>query len=98
MYCTAVLLSNAIHCRLYLDQPVGVGFSHGATIVGTSQEAAEDVWKVRTVVNYPHRLGLDPVLLVPANLLLRFSFQQISQERLCHLDRVVRGSLRANDR
>ncbi|TFK75532.1 alpha/beta-hydrolase [Pluteus cervinus] len=29
---------------LYIDQPVGVGFSHGDTEVGTSQEAAADVW------------------------------------------------------
>ena len=31
--------------RLYIDQPVGVGFSHGTTTVGTSQEAASDIWK-----------------------------------------------------
>ena len=30
---------------LYIDQPVGVGFSHGTTTVGTSQAAASDVWK-----------------------------------------------------
>ncbi|KAF5356576.1 hypothetical protein D9758_008269 [Tetrapyrgos nigripes] len=29
---------------LFIDQPVGVGFSHGTLEVGTSQEAAEDVW------------------------------------------------------
>ncbi|KAK7439809.1 hypothetical protein VKT23_017385 [Stygiomarasmius scandens] len=29
---------------LFIDQPVGVGFSHGTLDVGTSQEAAEDVW------------------------------------------------------
>ena len=29
---------------LYIDQPVGTGFSHGQTTVGTSQEAAADVW------------------------------------------------------
>lgn len=29
---------------LYIDQPVGVGFSHGTESVGTSQEAAADVW------------------------------------------------------
>ena len=29
---------------LYIDQPVGAGFSHGATEVGTSEEAAKDVW------------------------------------------------------
>ncbi|KIJ41895.1 hypothetical protein M422DRAFT_229416 [Sphaerobolus stellatus SS14] len=30
---------------LYIDQPVGVGFSHGTTTVGTSLAAAQDVWK-----------------------------------------------------
>ncbi|EIN08494.1 serine carboxypeptidase [Punctularia strigosozonata HHB-11173 SS5] len=30
---------------LYIDQPIGVGFSYGDTTVGTSQEAASDVWK-----------------------------------------------------
>ncbi|KAJ3502273.1 hypothetical protein NLJ89_g8961 [Agrocybe chaxingu] len=30
---------------LYIDQPVGAGFSHGTLNVGTSQEAASDVWK-----------------------------------------------------
>ncbi|KAH9480111.1 Carboxypeptidase S1 [Psilocybe cubensis] len=29
---------------LYIDQPVGVGFSHGDTKVGTSEAAAADVW------------------------------------------------------
>ncbi|KAJ7932827.1 serine carboxypeptidase [Mycena leptocephala] len=29
---------------LYIDQPVGVGFSHGTESVGTSQEAAADIW------------------------------------------------------
>jgi carboxypeptidase C (cathepsin A) len=29
---------------LFIDQPVGVGFSHGTLDVGTSQEAADDVW------------------------------------------------------
>jgi len=30
---------------LFIDQPVGVGFSHGDTSsVGTSQEAAADIW------------------------------------------------------
>ncbi|TRM69437.1 Alpha/Beta hydrolase protein [Schizophyllum amplum] len=29
---------------MFIDQPVGVGFSHGSTTVGTSQEAASDVW------------------------------------------------------
>ncbi|KAJ7075065.1 serine carboxypeptidase [Mycena belliarum] len=29
---------------LFIDQPVGVGFSHGTLSVGTSQAAAADVW------------------------------------------------------
>ena len=31
---------------LFIDQPVGVGFSYGTLDVGTSIEAAEDVWSV----------------------------------------------------
>lgn len=30
---------------LYIDQPVGVGWSHGTLNVGTSDEAASDIWK-----------------------------------------------------
>ncbi|KAJ7779425.1 serine carboxypeptidase [Mycena maculata] len=30
---------------LYIDQPIGAGFSHGTESVGTSQEAASDIWK-----------------------------------------------------
>lgn len=30
---------------LYIDQPVGVGFSYGSETVGTSGEAASDIWK-----------------------------------------------------
>lgn len=29
---------------LYIDQPVGVGFSYGTRKVGTSEEAAADIW------------------------------------------------------
>jgi len=29
---------------LYIDQPVGTGFSYGDTKVGTSEEAASDIW------------------------------------------------------
>ncbi|KAI0352787.1 serine carboxypeptidase [Trametes cingulata] len=36
---------NEVSNMLYIDQPVGVGFSHGSTTVGTSQEAAQDIWK-----------------------------------------------------
>jgi carboxypeptidase C (cathepsin A) len=30
---------------LYIDQPIGVGFSHGELLVDTSKKAAVDVWK-----------------------------------------------------
>jgi len=30
---------------IYIDQPVGVGFSYGVETVGTSEEAASDLWK-----------------------------------------------------
>ncbi|KAI0774787.1 serine carboxypeptidase [Trametes elegans] len=36
---------NEVSNMLYLDQPVGVGFSHGETKVGTSQQAAQDIWE-----------------------------------------------------
>ncbi|KAJ7456052.1 Alpha/Beta hydrolase protein, partial [Mycena latifolia] len=36
--------SNEVN-MLFIDQPIGVGFSHGTKSVGTSQEAAADVWK-----------------------------------------------------
>jgi carboxypeptidase C (cathepsin A) len=29
---------------LFIDQPVGVGFSHGIESIGTSQDAAADMW------------------------------------------------------
>ncbi|ETW75785.1 serine carboxypeptidase S10 [Heterobasidion irregulare TC 32-1] len=37
--------ANVSAGRLFIDQPVGVGFSYGSTTVGTSQAAASDVWK-----------------------------------------------------
>jgi carboxypeptidase C (cathepsin A) len=30
---------------LYIDQPIGAGFSHGELLVNTSQHAAADVWQ-----------------------------------------------------
>ncbi|THH27354.1 hypothetical protein EUX98_g6827 [Antrodiella citrinella] len=36
---------NSISNVLYIDQPIGTGFSHGTTTVGTSEAAASDVWK-----------------------------------------------------
>jgi hypothetical protein len=38
--------------RLYIDQPVGVGYSTGTTTVGTSQQAAADVYKVNLCEYY----------------------------------------------
>ncbi|KAJ7604274.1 Alpha/Beta hydrolase protein [Roridomyces roridus] len=42
------LLQENGPCRItndsYIDQPVGVGFSHGEEKVGTSEEAAADLW------------------------------------------------------
>ena len=31
--------------RLFIDQPVGTGFSYGTENVDTSQKAAVDIWK-----------------------------------------------------
>ncbi|KAL1743846.1 Alpha/Beta hydrolase protein [Schizophyllum fasciatum] len=35
---------NNVANVVFIDQPVGVGFSYGTTDVGTSQEAASDIW------------------------------------------------------
>jgi carboxypeptidase C (cathepsin A) len=37
---------NNVANMLYIDQPVGVGFSHGTESVYTSEEAAADVYTV----------------------------------------------------
>ncbi|KAF8955857.1 Alpha/Beta hydrolase protein [Flammula alnicola] len=42
---------------LYIDQPVGVGFSHGDLKVGTSQEAAADVWTFIQIFLSDHRFS-----------------------------------------
>jgi carboxypeptidase C (cathepsin A) len=34
---------------LYIDQPIGTGFSYGNETVGTSQRAAEDVWTLMQI-------------------------------------------------
>lgn len=82
-----------VRCRLYIDQPVGVGFSHGTTIVGTSEAAASDVWKVNLLSMSPLESALINCMLVPANFLCRLTFQQPSEERFRPLDRIVWWSL-----
>ncbi|CAE6433524.1 unnamed protein product [Rhizoctonia solani] len=37
---------NEYSNMLYIDQPIGVGYSHGDTVVGTSEDAAIAVWKM----------------------------------------------------
>ncbi|QRW08929.1 Serine carboxypeptidase [Ceratobasidium sp. AG-Ba] len=37
---------NAYANMLYIDQPVGVGYSYGDEVVGTSQDAAKAVWNM----------------------------------------------------
>ena len=57
----------------FVDQPVGVGFSHGSTTVGTSSAAASDVWKAGFLFNSNFRdriarLTMISSSLVPSNL------------------------------
>ncbi|KAF8148216.1 serine carboxypeptidase [Crassisporium funariophilum] len=42
---------------IYIDQPVGVGFSHGDLKVGTSQQAAADVWTFMQIFLSDHRFS-----------------------------------------
>ncbi|KAL6301457.1 serine carboxypeptidase [Sparassis latifolia] len=35
---------NEVSNMIYVDQPIGTGFSYGTTNVRTSQEAADDIW------------------------------------------------------
>ena len=61
---------------MFIDQPVGVGFSHGSTTVGTSSAAASDVWKVCFLFNSNFRdriarLTMISLSLVPSNIPLR---------------------------
>jgi hypothetical protein len=73
---------------LYVDQPVGAGFSHGTMEVGTSQQAATDMYTVRVASS--NFLGpRADMYLVPSNLLLRLAFQEIRSELLRSLDRIV---------
>jgi carboxypeptidase C (cathepsin A) len=61
---------------LFIDQPVGVGFSYGDTEVGTSQEAAADVWSVSqhySIIVCSYRVITIPKVL--ANLVLRLAIQ-----------------------
>lgn len=37
---------NAYANMLYIDQPIGVGYSYGDQVVGTSQDAAKAVWSM----------------------------------------------------
>ncbi|CAE6503416.1 unnamed protein product [Rhizoctonia solani] len=40
---------NEYSNMLFIDQPIGVGYSHGETVVGTSKDAAITVWKMLQV-------------------------------------------------
>ena len=73
--------------RLYLDQPVGAGYSYGETVVGTSQEAAEGIWTVGNeipslvlhqgpVIDYLTKR----VLLVPPDVLRGLQILQVQDE------------------
>ena len=42
---------------LYIDQPVGAGFSNGKLNVGTSDEAAVDVWTFMQIFLSDHRFA-----------------------------------------
>jgi hypothetical protein len=44
--CGFVLLLIDYPSSLYIDQPVGVGFSYGSATVGSAKDAAKAVWNV----------------------------------------------------
>lgn len=83
-------MTTGVACSMYIDQPVGVGFSYGSETVGTSIAAAEDIWKVINLAITITDGGAYAFLhTVPSNLVCRFTLQQVPRPRLRHLDRIV---------
>lgn len=77
-------------CRsLFIDQPIGVGYSFGRTTVGTSQQAAQDVWTVR--ISFPTSGAgvLTRSYVVHANVAPGRTLLRLSGQRLWHMDRIV---------
>ena len=69
-------MSIDVACSLYIDQPVGVGFSYGSDNITTSQQAAVDVYKVLNVV-VKYRPVADITCPVLANFLRGFSVLEV---------------------